>query len=107
MKRCSRHVVRRPAPAHSPTFAFTQIRVGRSQTTASCSNIYVNSEYCSHFSIREEQSDLAHAAISRNKKSLVKSLVRLSYLLSGSIKWPTSKQASPVSPSEVLRLDIL
>src|SRR5664280_2336371 len=76
MKRCSRHVVRRPAPAHSPTFAFTQIKVARSQTTASCSNIYVNSEYCSHFSIREEQSSLAHAAISRNKKSLVKSLVR-------------------------------
>src|ERR1019366_1434908 len=71
---------------------FTQIRVARSQTTASSSSIYVNSEQCWHFSIREEQSGLARAAIGRS---------------TGSIKWPTSKQASPVSPSEVLRLDIL
>jgi hypothetical protein len=45
-------------------------------------------------------------AISRIKKSLVKSLVRLSSLLSGSIKWPNSK-SSAVSPSEVLRSGIL
>src|ERR1035437_11117998 len=55
---------------------FTQIRVARSQTTASSSSIYVNSEQCWHFSIREEQSGVARAAIGRS---------------TGSIKWPNSK----------------
>src|ERR1035437_1281971 len=67
------------------------------------SRIYVNSEYYWHFSIREEQSNLARAAIGRSKRHSFGTrfyFIRLNQMA----KLETS---IPVSPSEVLWLDML
>ena len=70
------------------------------------SNIYASSEHCWHFSIKEEQSGLAHAAISRNKTSLVRhsvpyyqarQMAKLETSMPGSSTWGFSRPLLPSS----------